>query len=146
MPVLRERISSDVPRPFVWRGQGPPGEQGLRYACGMTSTDEFAALQRTVRQLRGGLAVVAVVAAVSVGLVAQQRLSVPDSVEVKSGSRTARLTPEGLVITLDGDPRVVIDAHSGVVVRDSVGRVARLNAEQGPPSAAAHVASTPRER
>lgn len=84
---------------------------------------ELIRLRASLRRLWlvAGLALAA--ALIFGGLLVAERLGAPERVEIREGSRAAVLTAERLEFRFDGEPRVVLDVHSGLVVRTRDSRV-----------------------
>jgi hypothetical protein len=85
------------------------------------TTTEIARLRAAVRRLGIVAALALLVASGLAVFVAYRSLTPPTQIEVRDGGRAAVLTAESLRLELDGEPRVRLDTHSGLVVGDAAG-------------------------
>jgi hypothetical protein len=82
---------------------------------------ELERLRTTVRRLSLATAVALCASTGLAAYVAWQHATPPTRIELREGSRTAVLTPESLRIEVDGEQRVLLDMHSGLVLHDRTG-------------------------
>ncbi len=95
--------------------------------------DGTVRLKQSIRRLWGAVFSLALVTALALGLLAWRQFRTPERIRVENpgGSRAATLTPDNLIITLDGEQRAMLDCHSGVVLHQGDGRFIQMNPQIG---------------
>jgi len=93
--------------------------------------ERLEAVEKTLRRTQRTLALVSVVSVVSVAMSCWMLFSTPKSMVLEHGSRTATLSPDGLVFRFQGEQRALLDVHSGLIVHDGDGYRTHIDARRG---------------